>query len=106
MSLNRVDATHGFHATMTARPGKADELIDVLLASAPASNPNCLLFLVGRSAGDRNVVYVSEAWTTKEAHAENFAKDSSKTLVAKIGSLVTGNPEYRDEVAVGALLRP
>jgi hypothetical protein len=47
MPQARLKASHGFHATMRARPGRADELIDVLLAGAPTSNENCRVYLVG-----------------------------------------------------------
>ena len=105
MFQKRINATHGFHATMTARPGKADELIELLLSGAPTTNESCVLYLVGRSASDSNVVHVSEGWTTKEAHATNFAKEQSKAIVAKIGPLVTDGAQYQDEVPVGGMLR-
>jgi quinol monooxygenase YgiN len=100
MFQQRMKATHGFHATMTARPGKADELIGLLLSGAP-TNEDCVLYLVGRSATNPNLVYVTEGWTTKEAHAENFAREQSQALVAKIAPLVTDGAQYQDEVPVG-----
>jgi quinol monooxygenase YgiN len=106
MFQRRMNATHGFHATMTARPGKADELIELLLSGAPTSNDNCVLYLVGRSASDPNVVHVSEGWTTKEAHAENFARTESQAIVSKIAPLVSDGAEYRDEIPVGGSFRP
>ncbi|KFE71925.1 putative quinol monooxygenase [Hyalangium minutum] len=105
MSQLRIHATHGFHATMTARPGKADELIDLLLSGAPTGNANCLLYLVGRSASDPNAVHVTEGWTTQEAHAENFARAQSQSLVAKIAPLVTGGAHYQDVITMGGTLR-
>lgn len=105
MSQPRVKATHGFHATMTARPGKADELLEALLSGAPTRNENCVLFLVSRSASNPNVVHVSEGWTTKEAHAENFGKDESKALMARIEQLVSDGAQYQDEIPVGGMLR-
>jgi quinol monooxygenase YgiN len=82
-------ATYGFHATMTARPGKGDELVDVLLSATtgmgPATSENCLLFLVGRSASNKDVVHVTDGWTTKEAHAEMFASEAAKAHLANVG---------------------
>jgi quinol monooxygenase YgiN len=105
MFPQRTKVTYGFHATMTARPGKADELIELLLSEAPMANERCVVFLVGRSASDPNVVHVTEGWTTKEAHAENFAKEQSQALVAKIAPLVTDGAQYQDEVPVGGAFR-
>lgn len=71
-----MKATYGFRATMTARPGKGDELIDLLLSATTdgsGASENCVVYLVGRSASNSDVVHVTEGWTTREAHAENFA---------------------------------
>lgn len=54
-----MNATYGFHATMTALPGKGGELVDVLLgamtAAGLATNESCVLYLVGRSASNGDV---------------------------------------------------
>ena len=51
-----MKATYGFRATMTARSGKGDELVALLLSATtgegPATSKDCLLFLVGRSADE------------------------------------------------------
>jgi quinol monooxygenase YgiN len=100
--------TYGFHATMTARPGKGDELAALLLSATsgtgPATNENCIAYLVARSAGNPDVVHVTEGWTTKEAHAANFASPQAQAFVAKIGPLVAGQALYQDEVPVGGKL--
>ena len=98
-----MKATFGFRATMTARPGHGDELVDLLLG-APTSE-DCVLFLVGRSASNPDVVHVTEGWITKEAHAANFASERARAFTARIASLVTGDAEYQDEVPVGGTLR-
>jgi len=93
---------------MRARPGKGDELVALLLTatsgSGPATSESCVLYLVGRSAGDPDVVHVTEGWTTKEAHAANFAGEGAKAFVTKLAPLVTEQAEYQDEVPVGGKL--
>ncbi|MEU7458284.1 putative quinol monooxygenase [Streptosporangium roseum] len=96
MSIN-----HGFHSTLTARPGKADELIELLLNAPSLSNEDCVVFLVGRSAGDRDVVFVTEGWVTEEAHRTFFASELAQTLVAGLQPLLAAEPAYLDEVPVG-----
>ena len=98
-----MNATYGFRATMTARPGKGDELVALLLTAA--TDEACLLYLVGRSASNRDVIHVTEGWTSKEAHATNFASERAKAFVAKITPLVSGQGEYQDEVPVGGKFR-
>jgi quinol monooxygenase YgiN len=93
--------SHGFHATMTAQPGKGDELVDFLLKSPSLSNEDCVVFLIGRSAGNPDIVHVTEGWTTEEAHRRFFATDAAQTLVAQLQPLIAGEPQYVDEVPIG-----
>ncbi|MDW5326695.1 putative quinol monooxygenase [Plantactinospora sp. KLBMP9567] len=93
--------THGFHATMTARPGKGDEVVELLLAAPSLSHEDCVVFLVSRSAGNRDVVSVTEGWTSEEAHGEFFATGEAQALVAKLQPLLAAASDYTDEVPVG-----
>jgi quinol monooxygenase YgiN len=92
---------HGFHATMTAQPGKGGELVEFLLDAPSLPNEDCVVFLVSRSAGNPDVVHVTEGWTTKEAHAAFFATEQAQALVAKLQPLLAGESEYADAVPVG-----
>ena len=45
-----MKATYGFRATMTARPGNGDELIDLLLnatTGGSGASEHCVVYLVG-----------------------------------------------------------
>lgn len=96
-----MTAGYGFHATMTARPGKGGELVDFLLASPSLANEDCVVFLIGRSAADSDVVHVTEGWTTQEAHHRFFATDEAQALVTRLQPLIVGEPAYLDEVPIG-----
>jgi quinol monooxygenase YgiN len=92
---------HGFHATMTAKPGKGDELVEFLLNAPSLSNKDCVVFLVGRSAGSRDIVYVTEGWVSQEAHSRFFATAEAQTLVAALQPLLAGESKYLDELPIG-----
>ncbi|MCS7475374.1 putative quinol monooxygenase [Umezawaea endophytica] len=92
---------HGFHATLTARPGKGDELVAFLLDAPSLPNPDCVVFLVSRSAGDPDTVFVTEGWTSRDAHGEFFATERAKALVERLQPLLAGESEYVDAVPVG-----
>jgi quinol monooxygenase YgiN len=96
-----MNVEHGFHATLTARPGKGDELVEFLLDAPSLSNEDCVVFLVSRSAGNRDVVHVIEGWSTEEAHGRFFATEEAQALVAKLQPLLAGESEYVDAVPVG-----
>lgn len=92
---------HGFHATMTAVPGKGDALVELLLDAPSLGNADCLVFLVGRSATNPDLVFVTEGWSSQEAHGRFFASDVAQAYVARFGPLVAGESAYVDEVPVG-----
>ncbi|WP_394616813.1 putative quinol monooxygenase [Lentzea sp. JNUCC 0626] len=96
-----MSVQHGFHATLTAKPGKGDEVVEFLLDAPSLTNDDCVVFLVGRSTGNPDVIYVTEGWTTPEAHSTFFASDEAQALVAKLGTLLDGESTYLDELPVG-----
>ncbi|WP_285102145.1 antibiotic biosynthesis monooxygenase [Promicromonospora sp. MEB111] len=92
---------HGFQATMTAQPGKGDALVEMLLHAPSLSRDDCPVFLISRSAGNADVVHVTEGWTSEEAHAAFFASAEAQALVAELQQLLAGESEYTDQVPVG-----
>ncbi|MFE4415333.1 putative quinol monooxygenase [Streptomyces sp. NPDC056821] len=97
-------ATYGFNATLTARPGMGDGLVDLLLTGlnegSPGASEHCVVYLVSRSASDPDVVHVTEGWTSEEDHHRLFAGEAAQALVAQIGGLLAKEPEYTDYVPV------
>jgi quinol monooxygenase YgiN len=98
---NPMDVNHGFHATMTARPGKGDEVVRVLLDAPSMPHEDCVVFLVSRSAENPDMVHVTEGWTSEEAHSRFFATEAAQALVARLQPLLEGESRYTDEVPVG-----
>jgi len=100
-----MKTTYGFRATMVARPVRGDELAALLLTAASgtdsAAHEDGVLYLVGRSASNRDVVHVTEGWTTKASHAASFASPRARAFLAELAPLVTGEAQYQDEVPVG-----
>jgi quinol monooxygenase YgiN len=86
---------------MTARPGRGDEVIALLLAAPSLAHPDCAVFLVGRSAADPDVVHVTEGWTSADAHTAFFATGPAQALVAALQPLLSGESAYTDEIPVG-----
>ncbi|PZR55004.1 antibiotic biosynthesis monooxygenase [Xylanimonas oleitrophica] len=95
---------YGFSATMTAHPGRGDELFDVVRSGldpgSPASTRFCLVYLVSRSASDPDVVHLVEGWTSAEDHRREFDTDAARAIVARFDGLLAKDPEYTDLVPV------
>lgn len=90
---------YGFHALMTAKPGKGDALVDLLLTgptSGPASHHGCTVFLISQSVENPDVVHLVEGWASEEIHAEVFASAQAQAYTAKFGELVaeSQNTDY------------
>ncbi len=92
---------HGFHAAMTAKAGKGDELVELLLRAPSLTNDDCLVFLVGRSASNSDLVFVTEGWKSKDVHERFFNSPEAQAYVSEFGPLVEGESTYVDEVPVG-----
>ncbi|MEU3345891.1 antibiotic biosynthesis monooxygenase [Streptomyces sp. NPDC006700] len=97
-------ANYGFSATLTARPGLGDRLVDLLLTGlnqgSPGASEHCVVYLVSRSASDPDIVHVTEGWTSEDDHHRIFAGAAAQSIVAQIDPLLAKEPEYTDYVPV------
>ncbi|MEV0468256.1 antibiotic biosynthesis monooxygenase family protein [Nocardia tengchongensis] len=100
-----MNVNYGFNATLTARPGKADELVELLLSGLTEGNPgaseHCLVYLVCRSATDTNTIHVTEGWSSEQDHHRIFAGAAAQAIVAQVKELVASEGPYTDYVPVG-----
>lgn len=97
-------ADYGFNATLTAKPGMGDQLVDLLLTGlnegSPGASEHCVLYLVSRSASDPDIVHVTEGWTSQEDHHRIFIGEAAQAIVAQIDGLLAKESEYTDYVPV------
>ncbi|MFF9646893.1 putative quinol monooxygenase [Kitasatospora aureofaciens] len=97
-------ANYGFSATLTARPGLGDRLVELLLTGlnqgSPGESEHCVVYLVSRSASDPDIVHVTEGWTSEDDHHRIFAGAAAQSIVAQIDPLLAKEPEYTDYVPV------
>ena len=75
----------GLITRITAVPGKRDALI-AILAPGEGSLPGCLSYIAARDPKDPDVLYVTEAWETAEAHAGSLQLPEVQAAIA------TGRP--------------
>jgi quinol monooxygenase YgiN len=93
--------THGFHAAIPAKAGQGDALVQLLLSAPSLATDDCVVFLVGRSASNPDLVFVTEGWVSQEAHGRFFGSDVATAFTAQVQALVGGDSTYADEVPVG-----
>jgi quinol monooxygenase YgiN len=87
-----MNTYYGLHSHFTAQPGQGDALAEILLAAAEGlrANEACLLYLVSRSPDDPDVIWVTEAWTSKAAHDESLQSEDVKAAIQRARPLIAG----------------
>jgi quinol monooxygenase YgiN len=91
----------GLVVSFQAQPGQGDALEALLLeaASSIEAEAACELYVVGRSVEDPDAVWVTEVWTSREAHAASLDDPSAAQLVGRARPLIAGVAE-RFELSV------
>ncbi|MDQ4026865.1 MAG: antibiotic biosynthesis monooxygenase [Actinomycetota bacterium] len=90
-----MTSSYGMHGYLKAQPGQGDALAAVLLeaADALADVSECLLYVVSRSLDDEDTVWVTEAWSNRQAHDDSLKDERVKALIQRAMPLVAGPPE-------------
>lgn len=90
----------GLHGRFGAVPGRVDELEAILLDAAESlkADDNCLLYVVSRQPDDPHAVWVTEAWTSAEAHRASLENEATRALIQRAMPLIAAFPEGRTEL--------
>ena len=93
----------GLVGAFRAHPGRGDELADLLLQAAAAlrANDDCELYVVNRAPGDPDVVWVTETWTSAEAHQASLDDERVRALITQARPLIAGLGERFELTPVG-----
>jgi len=80
----------GMHGAFKAQPGKAEELAGILLEAAEGlrADERCLLYIVSRQGDD--TVWVTEAWSDREAHDASLRAPGVPEMIARAQPLIAG----------------
>jgi quinol monooxygenase YgiN len=73
---------YGLIGKMTAHAGKREELARILLEGV-AGMPGCLSYIVAEDPSDADVMWITEAWVSEEAHGASLALPSVRHAIAK-----------------------
>ena len=91
---------YGVFGKFSAQPGKGDELVQHLLQAAAVlgRNPDCVHYVVSTS-DEPDAVWVSEVWTSREAHDRSPAPEDVRALIQQARPLIAGMSD-RTELTV------
>lgn len=92
--------------TLGTRPGRRDELVELLTRHNPEmAEIGCLRYDVGVSADEPDTVFVAELWESEQAHRASLALPAVQEAIAQARPLLSGEMGgFRFEV-VGSPLR-
>ncbi len=79
----------GLIGKMTARPGKRDVLLGILLRVTDGM-PGCLLYLVARDPADPDAIWVTEVWDDQASHQASLALPSVQAAIAEARPHIAG----------------
>lgn len=95
--------TYGLLGTVTATPGRREDLVVLLVRASDALRdvPDCLLYLVATTDQPDDVV-VTEVWTDQRAHDASLTTPAVRALIAEARPLIAGmQPGTRLDVRAG-----
>ena len=80
------------HGAFKAQPGKGEELAGILLEAAEGlrADERCLLYVVSRDLDQPDMVWVTEAWTDRDAHAASLRAPGTPETIARARPLIAG----------------
>ena len=82
---------YGYFGTMRVKAGHRDEVVATLVGGADGLKAaGCDLYVVGTSDSDKDTVWVSEVWVSKQAHDDSLQLPEVKAAIARTMPLLTG----------------
>lgn len=83
------------YGKMTAKPGQRAELIELLRATIAklGDPPGLLSYTINTPLGDQDTLWVTEAWTSRDAHDTATKTTANKAETARIMAMLAAPPD-------------
>ncbi len=89
---------YGIISQLTAREGKRDELIEILL-DGTKEMPGCVLYAIAVDTADDTGIWITEFWDSEESHQASlqlshvqWAISEGRPMIASFGARHTVTP--------------
>jgi quinol monooxygenase YgiN len=79
---------YGLIGSIRATPGSRDELASIL--AGIGSMPGCLTYIVATDSSSDDLVWVTEVWESREAHAASLELPGVQAAIAQGRPLIAG----------------
>ena len=84
---------YGLIGRITAKAGKRDELIKILLEGT-TDMPGCLSYIISKDSKDDNAIWVTEVWDSKKSHKSSLSLPSVQEAISQGRPLIA---EFSDQ---------
>ena len=91
---------YGLTGKMVAQAGKRDELGKILIDGV-AGMPGCLSYIVANDPSDANLIWITEAWESKDAHAASLSLPSVREAITKGRPLIASMSAVAETTPIG-----
>lgn len=91
---------YGLIGKMTAQPGKRDALTAILV-NGVAGMPGCLSYVIANDPAQADLIWITEVWESKEAHAASLQLPSVRDAITKGRPLIAGMERVAETSPVG-----
>ena len=92
----------GLGGKFTTQPGQRDELVAILLQAAEllGDNDACIHYLINTTE-EPDVIWVTETWTTKEAHDASLEPADVRELITQAMPLIASISDQLELQTIG-----
>ncbi|HEX6040021.1 putative quinol monooxygenase [Longimicrobium sp.] len=95
---------YGMSVAMHVRAGQRDAVVAILTRDGDAMRAlGCDLYLVGVSDEKPDVIYVTEVWTSRQAHRASLDHPAVQAAIAEAMPMLTGEFHSTEFDVVGGL---
>lgn len=91
---------YGLIGKFTAKTGKRDELIDILI-DASADLPGNILYFVSKDDNDKNGIWITEVWESREVHQSSIQLPVVRDAIEKGKPLIASFDQRSEITPVG-----
>lgn len=87
---------YGLIGKITAKDGRRDELIEILLEGA-SEMPGCLSYIVSKDSQENEGIWVTEVWDSNESHKESLKLPSVQRAMKQGRPLIL---EFNEQIVM------
>lgn len=95
---------YGLVGKIRAHRGAGEKLAAIL--AGMGQMPGCLAYIAAIDGTDPDIVWVTEVWTSREAHTESLTLPSVQAAIADGRPLIEGFEERHETVPAGGIGLP